>query len=82
MPDLDPVTLAQMEEKLRLELTVLEALSLLGTLQLALRHPEFRKQPTAGLDRCIRPRPPKSHRRQSPQDRPPLRRRWHKAFDQ
>ncbi len=47
MPPLDRQTTLDMEKPLRIEMKTSEGLALLATLQLALRHPEFKKKPTA-----------------------------------
>lgn len=47
LPPLDNETLEQMKQPLRLELTMADGLALLATMQLALRHPKFKKTPTA-----------------------------------
>lgn len=44
---LDEQTKAAMEMPITVQMEVLDAVSLIGALQLVLRHPEFRKRPTA-----------------------------------
>ena len=43
---LDKKTERDMEKPLRIEIKVSEGLALLSTLQLAMRHPDFKKTPT------------------------------------
>lgn len=47
MEPLDEITKQQCEQEITMTLKVYEALGLLATLQLALRHPNFHRQPTA-----------------------------------
>jgi hypothetical protein len=47
LPPLNPVTAEQMKLPIEMHIDVLEGLSLLGALQLSLRHPNFKKTTTA-----------------------------------
>lgn len=47
LPHFSPQLIEQMKQPITMQIDVTEALGLLGTLQLALRHPVFKKRPTA-----------------------------------